>query len=83
MDDSSLLVCVAVYAGGDEDTCRHVRSCGHFHANNRGYNIGIRLIDEFLAKTKTTKCGGFRDTMEVVAKQVRWSEGGEGGLFTS
>lgn len=26
----------------------------------RGYNIGIRLIDEFLAKAKISKCGSFR-----------------------
>lgn len=34
----------------------------------RGYNIGIRLIDEFLANSKTTKCGDFRDTAEKIAK---------------
>lgn len=33
-----------------------------------GYNIGIRLIDEFLANSKTTKCGDFRDTAEKIAK---------------
>ena len=34
----------------------------------RGYNIGIRLIDEFLAKSKTTRCGDFRETADRVAK---------------
>ena len=34
----------------------------------RGYNIGIRLIDEFLAKSKTGKCGNFRETVDRVAK---------------
>jgi len=34
----------------------------------RGYNIGIRLIDEFLAKSKTGKCGDFRETVDRVAK---------------
>ncbi|KAK9835170.1 hypothetical protein WJX81_003039 [Elliptochloris bilobata] len=33
-----------------------------------GYNIGIRLIDEFLAKSKTGKCGDFRETVDRVAK---------------
>ncbi len=28
-------------------------------------------MDEFLAKAKVTRCGSFKDTMEVVAKQVR------------
>eukprot|EP00798_Chlamydomonas_sp_ICE-L_P008729 gene8730-33593_t len=35
-----------------------------------GYNIGIRLVDEFLAKSKTSRCGNFRETAEVVAKQA-------------
>lgn len=34
----------------------------------RGYNIGIRLIDEFLAKSKTTKCVDFRDTADKIAR---------------
>lgn len=34
----------------------------------RGYNIGIRLIDEFLAKSKTARCGDFRETADKVAK---------------
>ena len=34
----------------------------------RGYNMGVRLIDEFLAKTKTIKCGDFRETAERIAK---------------
>lgn len=33
-----------------------------------GYNIGTRLIDEFLAKSKTNKCLGFRDAVEKMAK---------------
>lgn len=36
----------------------------------RGYNIGIRLIDEFLAKSKTTKCVDFRDTADKVARVI-------------
>lgn len=33
-----------------------------------GYNIGTRLIDEFLAKSKTTKCLSFRDAVDKMAK---------------
>ncbi|CEG40581.1 Transport protein particle (TRAPP) complex subunit [Plasmopara halstedii] len=33
-----------------------------------GYNIGVRLVDEFLAKSGVNNCQDFRDTSEVVAK---------------
>lgn len=33
-----------------------------------GYNIGIRLIDEFLAKSGVTDCKSFKDTCNVIAK---------------
>lgn len=33
-----------------------------------GYNIGVRLIDEFLAKTQINSCQSFGDTAEVIAK---------------
>eukprot|EP00884_Botryococcus_braunii_P014651 jgi/Botrbrau1/23187/Bobra.0041s0035.2 len=33
-----------------------------------GYNIGIRLIDEYLAKSKSTKCVDFHETAEKIAK---------------
>lgn len=32
-----------------------------------GYNIGIRLVDEFCAKNKGVKCRNFKETMETVA----------------
>ncbi|PNW84474.1 hypothetical protein CHLRE_03g145607v5 [Chlamydomonas reinhardtii] len=35
-----------------------------------GYNMGIRLVDEFLAKAKISRCSSFRDTADVVAKQA-------------
>eukprot|EP00877_Chromochloris_zofingiensis_P004652 jgi/Chrzof1/14188/Cz08g28200.t1 len=35
-----------------------------------GYNIGIRLVDEFLAKAKVGRCANFREAAEVVAKQA-------------
>jgi hypothetical protein len=33
-----------------------------------GYNIGIRLIEDFLAKTGTGRCLSFKDTAEVISK---------------
>ncbi|KAK2642966.1 hypothetical protein Ddye_024729 [Dipteronia dyeriana] len=33
-----------------------------------GYNIGIRLIDEFLAKSNVARCVGFKETAEMIAK---------------
>ena len=33
-----------------------------------GYNIGVRLIDEFLAKSNVSRCRDFRETADVVAK---------------
>jgi hypothetical protein len=38
------------------------------HVLGRGYNIGIRLIDEFLAKSGVNNCQDFRETAEVIAK---------------
>ncbi|KAJ3176073.1 transport protein particle 22 kDa subunit [Irineochytrium annulatum] len=33
-----------------------------------GYNIGVRLIEDFLAKSGVNKCGDFRETADVIAK---------------
>mmetsp|Transcript_73071 Transcript_73071/g.136536 ORF Transcript_73071/g.136536 Transcript_73071/m.136536 type:complete len:189 (-) Transcript_73071:117-683(-) len=33
-----------------------------------GYNIGLRLVDEFLAKSGAGSCQDFRETAEVIAK---------------
>lgn len=33
-----------------------------------GYNIGIRLVDEFLAKSGVGGCSSFRETMDMVGK---------------
>eukprot|EP00879_Flechtneria_rotunda_P006619 GHRR01006956.1.p1 GENE.GHRR01006956.1~~GHRR01006956.1.p1 ORF type:complete len:182 (+),score=51.71 GHRR01006956.1:264-809(+) len=35
-----------------------------------GYNIGVRLIDEFLAKSKQGRCSSFREAADVVARQA-------------
>lgn len=33
-----------------------------------GYNIGLRLIEDFLAKSNTGHCSNFRETAEVISK---------------
>ncbi|TPX62841.1 hypothetical protein PhCBS80983_g00082 [Powellomyces hirtus] len=33
-----------------------------------GYNIGVKLIEDFLAKSGTNKCGDFRETADTIAK---------------
>lgn len=55
-----------------------------------GYNIGLRLIEDFLAKSNTGQCSSFRETAEVVSKVgfkvfmnvvptvTHWSEDGKG-----
>lgn len=34
----------------------------------RGYNIGVRLIEDFLARSNTGRCHDFRETADVIAK---------------
>ena len=36
-----------------------------------GYNIGVRIIEDFLARTKENKCTDFRDTAEKVQSAFR------------
>ncbi|KAJ5144729.1 trafficking protein particle complex subunit 3 [Penicillium atrosanguineum] len=33
-----------------------------------GYNIGLRLIEDFLAKSGVGRCANFRDTADMIAK---------------
>ncbi|KAL1647710.1 hypothetical protein SLS58_002511 [Diplodia intermedia] len=33
-----------------------------------GYNIGLRLIEDFLAKSNTTSCSSFREVAEMISK---------------
>jgi len=33
-----------------------------------GYNIGLRLIDDFLAKSGLARCGSFKETAEAVSR---------------
>ena len=37
-------------------------------ASCRGFSIGQRLIDEYLAKSKTQRCSDFRETADKIAK---------------
>uniref|UniRef100_A0A8C1BX31 Trafficking protein particle complex subunit n=1 Tax=Cyprinus carpio carpio TaxID=630221 RepID=A0A8C1BX31_CYPCA len=38
-----------------------------FHFS-RGYNIGVRLIEDFLARSSVGRCHDFRETADVIAK---------------
>lgn len=33
-----------------------------------GYNIGVRLIEDFLAKTSVARCNNFRETADMISK---------------
>lgn len=33
-----------------------------------GYNIGLRLIEDFLARSNTGRCATFRDTADTMSK---------------
>lgn len=33
-----------------------------------GYNIGLRLIEDFLAKTSAPTCSNFREVAEMISK---------------
>ena len=33
-----------------------------------GYNIGMRLIEDFFAKSGTQRCANFRETAETISK---------------
>uniref|UniRef100_A0A8C8DM27 Trafficking protein particle complex subunit n=1 Tax=Oryzias sinensis TaxID=183150 RepID=A0A8C8DM27_9TELE len=46
-----------------------VRLCFHsFPLLPRGYNIGVRLIEDFLARSSVGRCQDFRETADVIAK---------------
>ena len=57
-------------------TCRRralliAHATTHTCACGRGYNIGVRLVDEFLAKAQIGTCQSFQETAEVIAKARR------------
>lgn len=35
-----------------------------------GYNIGLRLIEDFMARSSTGRCANFRETGEAIAKVI-------------
>ena len=37
-----------------------------------GYNIGVRIIEDFLARTGSGRCNDFRDTSEKVPKNPKF-----------
>ena len=48
-----------------------------------GYNIGLRLIDDFLAKSNVGRCSSFRDTAEMISKARSRHESSERNPLTS
>lgn len=40
------------------------------HLLPRGYNIGVRLIEDFLARSNVGRCHDFRETADVIAKVI-------------
>lgn len=36
-----------------------------------GYNIGMRLIEDFLSKSNIPRCGNFRETADMISKVSR------------
>jgi len=38
------------------------------HLEKMGYDIGVRLIEEFLARSNVRRCKDFRETGEVISK---------------
>ena len=37
-----------------------------------GYNIGMRLIEDFLAKSNTGRCANFRETADMISKVLAY-----------
>jgi len=35
-----------------------------------GYNMGVRIVDDFCAKSRVMKCKSFRDSMETLSKDA-------------
>ena len=43
-------------------------TCRSLCLSPRGYNIGVRLIEDFLARSSVGRCQDFRETADVIAK---------------
>ena len=44
------------------------------HISYRGYKMGLKLVEEFLAKSGTESCADFRQTAETIAKVTHFSD---------
>ena len=44
------------------------------HNIYRGYNIGVRLVEDFLARSGQGKCHDFRETADIIAKVTMHSD---------
>ncbi len=42
-----------------------------FKLEKMGYNIGVRLVEDFLARTGSNKCTDFRDTAEKIQQAFK------------
>uniref|UniRef100_A0A8C4Q814 Trafficking protein particle complex subunit 3 n=1 Tax=Eptatretus burgeri TaxID=7764 RepID=A0A8C4Q814_EPTBU len=40
------------------------------HQRRGGYNIGVRIIEDFLARTNVGRCHDFRETADVISKNA-------------
>lgn len=49
-------------------TCLNKHTDLFFISLVRGYNIGVRLIEDFLARSSVGRCHDFRETADVIAK---------------
>lgn len=47
-----------------------------------GYNMGMRIIEDFLSKTNSTRCTDMRDTADKIQSAFRYEESYENcGFF--
>ena len=53
--------------------CRAEYICSrkHVHIFYRGYNIGVRLVEDFLARSGQGRCHDFRETADIIAKVTK------------
>ncbi|XP_002734417.1 trafficking protein particle complex subunit 3-like [Saccoglossus kowalevskii] len=47
---------------GDDDVNKQL--------DKMGYNIGVRMVEDFLARSSVGRCHDFRETADVIAKQA-------------
>ncbi|GEQ66942.1 hypothetical protein JCM33374_g605 [Metschnikowia sp. JCM 33374] len=53
---------------GDDIWDNGVEKIVNQQLDKMGYNIGVRLIEEFLAKTGAQRCSSFRETADMISK---------------